>query len=275
MSILGIKPNVGALSRNKYSLKNVITELGLTTNLVLCLDVGDEKSYNGGTQWIDTSGGGYNFNRGTTNGSDGADPTFNGSIGNLGSSEYWSFDGADYFTLGQTNPTWVNNLHKSNQYTSFLAIFNCNFTPGERKTIFASDRFNLDNPGIHIQMNTNSLPNKIGVVISASDSTVAIGVQSPVLNSGNWNIAGISWRNTGSAPYISFANGNSGTGNMVSASWYNTNAYSLAQIAAENGANVPFLAGDKLAAYAMWQGTQLTAQNYQDIYSRLRYRFGL
>ena len=91
-----------------------LTSLGLTSGLQLCLDAGDAASYTSGQVWTDRSGNGYNFNRGSGSGSDAADPTFNGAAGGDSSSEYWSFDGSDYFTLGQANPTWVNNIHKNN-----------------------------------------------------------------------------------------------------------------------------------------------------------------
>src|SRR5690606_22838104 len=50
--------------------------------------------------------------RGASSSGGSDDPTFNGTAGAQSSSEYWSFDGGDYFTLGQSNPTWVNNIHK-------------------------------------------------------------------------------------------------------------------------------------------------------------------
>ncbi len=100
------------ISQGNYSALAAIQTLGLTTGLQLCLDAGDAASYASGQVWSDVSGNGYHFNRGTGSGADAADPTFNGTAGNMSSSEFWSFDGGDYFTLGQANPTWVNNLHK-------------------------------------------------------------------------------------------------------------------------------------------------------------------
>lgn len=86
------------------TLLGILTRLGLTGSLQLCLDAGDILSYASGQQWTDRSGNGNHFNRGTTSASEAADPTFNGTAGNLSESEYWSFDGGDLFqeTAAQT-----------------------------------------------------------------------------------------------------------------------------------------------------------------------------
>ena len=44
----------------------MLRRLGLTNGLKLCLDAGDANSYTSGEPWLDTSGNGYDFNRGTT-----------------------------------------------------------------------------------------------------------------------------------------------------------------------------------------------------------------
>lgn len=93
---------------------DAIKYLGLQSGLKLCLDAGDADSYTSGQVWLDRSGGGYDFNRGSGSGSDGADPTFNGVAGRQSSGEYWSFDGGDYFTYDSANETWMQNLHKNN-----------------------------------------------------------------------------------------------------------------------------------------------------------------
>jgi len=111
MSFLVAPPSFGGRGT---SLINTLKNLGLTTNLRVCLDAGDLNSYDGTSQtWKDLSGGGYDFFRGTSSSSDSSDPTFNGTAGRLSSGEYLSYDGGDYFTLAQTNPAWVNTFHKA------------------------------------------------------------------------------------------------------------------------------------------------------------------
>jgi len=85
----------------------------------MCLDAGDAASYSGtGQSWSDRATD-MHFQRGTSSGGDAADPTFNGSAGGLSSSEYWSFDGGDYFMRG--NSTWMQNLHKDNALFTLMA----------------------------------------------------------------------------------------------------------------------------------------------------------
>ena len=103
--------------RTRNSFINIITNLGLTTNLKLCFDASDSNSYDPVVQtdkWLDTSGNGYDFFRGSGTGGDAADPTFNGTTGGLSASEYWSFDGGDYFTYDTTNEAWMETLHQDN-----------------------------------------------------------------------------------------------------------------------------------------------------------------
>lgn len=110
-----------ALHRHGTSLINTIRNLGLTSGLQVCLDAGDANSYSSGQVWGDLSGNGYDFNRGTGSGSDGADPTFNGTAGRQSSGEYWSGDGGDYFTYDSAIETWMQSLGKSGQSVSVFA----------------------------------------------------------------------------------------------------------------------------------------------------------
>lgn len=113
-----------------------ITALGLTSGLQICLDASDAASYDGSSQtWVDRSGNAYSFYRGTGSGSDAADPTFNGSSGGGSSAEYFSFDGADLFTLNQANPTWVNDVHKNSGQVTVCAWVWINSTTGNNGII--------------------------------------------------------------------------------------------------------------------------------------------
>lgn len=106
----------------KGTMIEVLNALGLQSGLQLCLDAGDAASYDGSSQtWTDRSGNGYSFYRGSGSGADAADPTFNGTSGNQTASEYFSFDGADLFTLNQANPSWVNNAHKNSAQLTIAA----------------------------------------------------------------------------------------------------------------------------------------------------------
>lgn len=108
-------------------LYDTLRRLNLLGNNRLCLDAGDRLSYEGGADtWRDRSGGGYDFYRGTGTGADAADPTHNGVAGRRTKGEYFSYDGGDYFTLAQANPTWLESIHKDN---AVFTIVNITYTP--------------------------------------------------------------------------------------------------------------------------------------------------
>jgi len=103
----------GSGSHPAWNLEEIIRGLSLDTNLKLCLDAGEGDSYTSGQSWLDLAGSGYDFFLGQDGSSDSTDPTFNGVANTMTSSEYWSFDGGDYFTYDTTNETWMENLHKA------------------------------------------------------------------------------------------------------------------------------------------------------------------
>mgnify|MGYP003288471999 CR=1 FL=1 len=87
------------------------------------LDAGLSASYGGSGQTFahivtapadESAQTAYDFYRGATSGSEGSDPTFNGSAGANSANEYFSFDGGDYLTLAGSNTTFINSLHKEN-----------------------------------------------------------------------------------------------------------------------------------------------------------------
>jgi len=103
------------------TLAQLFSDIGVTAELIL--DAGDASSYGGsGQTWSDVSGAGNHFYLGSGSGADGADPTFNGSSGDLGS--YWTFDGGDYFSLvAGSNPAAFETLHKNNAALDMGALF--------------------------------------------------------------------------------------------------------------------------------------------------------
>lgn len=96
----------------------VLNQLGLLTNLMHCLDAGDERSYNpaaGPERWWDLSGQGNHYWRGASAAVEGSDPTFVGTAGKRWNSEYFSFDGGDKFTSQLAGAgAWFQSLHKDN-----------------------------------------------------------------------------------------------------------------------------------------------------------------
>lgn len=101
-------------ARQGTSFYNTLTNLGLLSNLKICLDAADLNSYDGSAQtWKDLSGNGNHFYRGATSSGGSDDPTFNGVAGRESLNEYFSYDGGDFFTLSVANPSWLNAAHKA------------------------------------------------------------------------------------------------------------------------------------------------------------------
>lgn len=112
----------GAGGGSSPFLLDIISELGLNSNLNLVLDAADLRSYDGSSQtWTDISGGSNNFIRGTTTGADATDPTFVGVAGDGKDTTYFSFDGGDYFTESAAH-TFADNWHKNNGAFSIVAV---------------------------------------------------------------------------------------------------------------------------------------------------------
>ncbi len=258
------------------SLIGIITDLGLTTNLKLCLDAGDANSYDPGVQtakWLDTSGNGYDFYRGTSTGGDGAEPTFNGSAGGLSSSEYWSFDGGDYFSYDTTNEAWMENLHKDNAALSFfVAVY--------PQTVSSSHRlFSTHVSDVLIGVDF-SVANVSGAkfrfrVGNGSSNPLSIST-SGTISTANWNIlqgsineatgAGGAILKIGSATAESFSSTYSSPSSGASAG---------SSIGAAPDGTRPLTASSRLACLAIWEGTALTSTNLTDLYDAIKGRFGL
>ena len=126
------------------------------------LDAGLSASYSGsGQTWANivtapADGSGqtaYDFYRGATNGSEGSDPTFNGSAGANSANEYFSFDGGDYLTLVGSNTTFLNSLHKENAVFTWYGFLRTPTSTGNAN-LFGTNAQSSSNIGIHINIST-------------------------------------------------------------------------------------------------------------------------
>jgi hypothetical protein len=252
-----------------------INDLGLATNLKLCLDAGDRDSYNAAVQtdkWLDRSGGGYDFFRGSGTGADAADPTFNGTAGGFSSGEYWSFDGGDYFTYDTTNETWMQNIHKDNAAVTLLSWFMIptaesysiigNMTNGPTEIGFAWRGNGVGSLQFLIGGNTGS---NVFQTAAAFDF---------VPTASAWTFACLSLNE---AANVSLLNRN-GT-ELSDACTYTSPSASSAtyttQIGARGNAGTPFRSTSRLAMLAVWEGTALSASQMASLYLATKGRFGL
>lgn len=258
------------------SLYQIISNLGLTTNLKLCLDAGDSASYNPSVQtakWLDTSGNGYDFYRGTSTAGDAAEPTFNGAAGGLSSNEYWSFDGSDYFKYDTTNETWMNTLHNNGAVCSMV----CVWAPGSMAvtqnlfgTAYAASfvsgiNFAVTSANAVVYFIRNSLAGGTTTTVKTSSGHTA----------GAWAIECVSIDENGGAGGSSYTiNGTSGTydGNNASANGNTPGGFHIGT--GGNAGDSWLSSGSKLACFAMWD-VELTPTQLSDIYNAIKGRFGL
>lgn len=257
------------------TLISALTTASLTTNLKLCLDAGDSASYDPAIQtdkWLDRSGAGYDFFRGSGTGSDAEDPTFNGSGGSIAS--LWSFDGGDYFTYDTTNEAWMETLHKNGAV--FSAVF---FYVAPTTTSFLlSDGGIAASTGIGIH-HTGS-KTRFDVVNAGVSSFAVIG--DTTITSLSPHMVGISINENGGAAggflYLD------GSYNKVSAAdTWNPNYTSpsaasssyVMQLCANGIGSNRMGSNGKLYCLAVWQGTALTKANMDTIWTAMRGRFGI
>lgn len=248
----------------------LLQRLGLAANLRLLLDAGDGNSYPGsGQNWTDLSGNAYNFLLGATSSAEASDPTFNGAAWHLGGTEYFSFDGGDYFTLGQANPTWANNLHKNGAlytivswvYFGSLSDSNLIFGTlgssganiGIRYRGTAAGKFNL-NPGSSQTQFTSTL-----AYTAAAWQFVALSIN----------------ENGGAAGGIFRCNGTSETFNPNYSGPSASNANSVAQIAAQGSAMTPIVTGSRMGMFAVFEGAALADADLAAIFAATRSRYGV
>lgn len=246
--------------------------LGLASNLRLCLDAGDDASYSSGQSWLDTSGNGYDFFRGADGSATATDPTFNGTAGARSASEYFSFDGGDYFTYDTTNETWMQNLHKDNAIftlatwwyrasTDTSAIFGTNGGPSTTGT------------GFHVVHNSGSvLVRCVNATVAALDLTLS----TVTIPATTWTMLAMSVNEAaGASGSTWFCNGASETFNATYSSPSSGNASNTLQIGARGNASSPAANGARCATFMVWEGRALTLGEIQALFQATRGRFGV
>lgn len=251
--------------RSPNRLFDLINLLGLTSGLKLCLDAGDAASYTSGQSWLDTSGNGYDFFRGTTSGSAADDPTFNGAAGAKSTNEYWSFDGGDLFRYDSTNETWMQNIHKDNAKYTFVAWI---YAVTGVNNIVAGNNGGTSGTGTGFHFGTPSTNN---VTMRAAN-----GVGSEALNknsvatvtNGAWNFIAASVDEATGTGYFQC----NGTQETFS-STYNTpssgNASFTTEIGARGNGNSPMPSGSRIAMVAVWEGVFLSQAQINSIYTAI------
>ena len=256
----------------RHDLRTVIRKLGLSSGLQLCLDAGHETSLPASsTKWVDLSGNGYDFFRGTTAGADSTDPTINGTAGNRSSSEYLSFDGGDLLQYDSTNETWMESLHKDNALFSLMAWF-YPATTTANQGIIATCRGNNAEIGWHSQVSTG---NVFGTGARAGGSSAINTSAGEAVVDAQWNCLQLTMDEAagGTASTI----GVNGVYTAFDGTYLSPSASSATQtmrIGIRNNDD-PIENGGRIASLAMWSGVGLGENQHRALFQATRGKFGV
>lgn len=262
-------PVFGGAEQNFY---NILSGLGLTTNLETCLDAGSSASYTSGQSWLDLTANGFDFFLGADGSATATDPTHNGTPGGLSSSEYFSFDGGDYFTYDSANEAWMENLHKDNAIFTIVFWLYLATTTAEQGLIGTVGA----GTGFNIRCNsTNTIRFRVGNAGSAvvdATSTLTITDATPTmfaltLNEATGAGGGRFYKNDGTKVTETFT------------STYSSPSAGAAETTMRLGVRGDIAgllqSGARYYMFGAWEGTQLTEANLDSIYDATKGRFGL
>lgn len=253
-------------------LVNVIGKLGLASGLKLCLDAGDAASASSATaaKWVDVSGNGDDFWRGTSVSSESTDPTFNGSVGATSKNEYWSFDGADVFTYDTTNETWMNALYGDSAKFSLAAWV---YFPSLTAT-WRLINTNVVGAGISVDLFSADDDISVSVKNNAAETVfTANGLLTPMNIAAGWNFIGLSVDEA--------ANTIRGVRNATQVSGTCTysnptnGAATVSTFTIGRRGTAETTASCRIASLTMWQGVALSGANFTSLFNATRSKFGV
>ena len=258
-------------SYGQTELIHTIRRCGLTSGLQLCLDAGDALSYSSGQSWLDRSGNGYDFFRGATGSAAGDDPTFNGTAGNRSPSEYWSFDGGDFFTYDSANETWMDSLHKAG---AKFTIMGWVYVPG---SITQSSYFWNTSGGAVTGsfIEVTQISNQLKLTVRNAGVGVLSIQMSTAVPTNQWAFIAISLTEaTGANGAIFQMNGTQELFTSTYVSPATTAATATAQLGVLT--TLPSLpSASRLGMFAAWEGVALTQTQLNALYQATRGRFGV
>lgn len=257
----------------KASLSSIITGLGLTTSLQLCLDAGDSSSYSGSGQfWSDRSGNGYDFTRGASSSSGSDDPTFNGSAGGLSLSEYWSGDGGDYFEYEAANATWMTNYHKNNAALTMFAVIHIPSGNVASVPLAGTSGGTFSGVGF-LWVVTGGFPLMRYSISNANGSSTQQYNGSTAVPTGKWVVLATSF-DEAAATGFHYISGASEAISGAYSSPSSASATGIMQIASTGTDNSIVPSQTRFAMFAAWSSALSTA-NVQALHNAVRGRFGV
>lgn len=247
------------------SIQAIIQAQSLTGNLKLLLEAGNLPSWGGsGQKWLDESGGGYDFFLGTDGTVAADDPTFNGVLGGQSLSEYWSSDGADFFTYDSANEAWMNNIHKDGAKFTIAVLW---FSIGSTLEFLAADQGGSGtNVGFSFIVNaSNAVVFRVGNGIG-NPLFVTVGDIGALPG---WHFTAVSIdENGGTGAGLIYDNGVViSSFNPAYASPSAAAAAASIQLGAIGNGSFPMPAGMRMGATIMWEGVALTQAQLDALYA--------
>lgn len=267
----------GPPSVGNQPLIDIITGLGLTSGLKLCLDAGDAASYDPAVQtdkWLDTSGNGCDFFRGSGTGSDAADPTFNGTAGNLSANEFFSFDGGDFLRYDSTNEAWMNNLHKNNAVYTIFSVFYIPYSTTSSQVFFGTrGRYQ----GVSARCVISTDITELGVWQNLGGANLNVTTPN-TRNPSGFSTYGLSVDEPTGAGVVNL----DGTTTTFTATYTGTTSSTKPAGTCTIGARTEDASNDqilqngaKIAMTAVWEGTALSSAQLESLRNAVRGRYGI
>jgi len=256
------------LARPRLSVQDIANAVGLTP--ALALDAGASASYPGaGQTWTDLSGNARHFVRGANDAPSTDDPTFNGTAGQLSASEFWSFDGGDFFTKATANGAFFNGLHKGAAEWWWVMAYYA-IAGGAQQALIATKGDAGSSIGVRIIQTALDV---VSVVVANGSTNTAVITTTQTVSTGAWNVVG-GYNAEGGGANASFVFINEVVQTYTAAitSPSASDASQTANIAAQAGGGRPLVNGARLGAVGMGSGSMTRAQF--DVMSQLlRRRF--
>jgi hypothetical protein len=257
-------------SSDQGTLQSILTSQSLTTNLKLVLDAGDSASYSPSQTFADRSGGGFDFRLGETANSESSDPFFAGTVGQRGATEYFSFDGGDWFLPSTgSNAAWMNAIGTSGAKFAWAGWY---YHPAGATRIYLFNNADFSPNGPILVELTSAKTYRIA---SGNEGNVVNVAPPSATLDGRWHFfAGVSDQVGTTQLYWDGAVIGTDTGGFSagsSTSWPLTIGARTDNRGAQANPN-----GTRLAMLAMWQGSSVpTISQIQGVYDATRTRFGL
>lgn len=254
----------------------VLTSLGLTSNLRLCLDAGALASYETGQKWLDLAGGGYDFFRGADGSVATDDPTLVGTPGAVDGVTAFEFDGGDRLVYEAANETWMNSFHKDLGKGTLLMWYR----PAVATIHSIGGTITSSGAAIGIAADIGATSGtKCEFQVADGASELYVISDAITISLDTWHLFATSF-DEGVGTGFFFLDGNyvqvaaANTFTCTYPSPTASDATTTFELASEGNGTVLFSNGSRLATVAIYDAA-LTKTNLDDIWTNTRTRFGV